>query len=437
MSIIATYLLPHPPLIFPEIGHGEESKISSTIRSYREVAREIVSLDPDTIFIISPHTTSLADYFVLPSGDSAAGDMSEFGAPEVKIHMDYDTEFIDVLTQLCQDEGFPAGTTPMDDKLDHATMIPVRFINDAFGKKFNFVKVGITSLSLDDHYRLGELVAKTSERLGRKVIFIASGDLSHRLLDSGPYGFSPQGPIFDEKIDEVIRGADFSQLFDMTPEFCDQAGECGHRPLVAMAGAIGQRPVSPRLLSHEGPFGVGYAVASFAIIESPPVRLARATVERYIKSGRPPENPAEIAPKLADQHAAAFVSIKKFGELRGCIGTTAPTTDNLATEIIQNAISAATRDPRFSPITIDELPNLSYSVDVLQPPETISSADALDPKTYGVIVRLGGRQGLLLPDLEGVDSVKDQIAIAMEKANIPSSERDKIELQRFTVERCY
>jgi AmmeMemoRadiSam system protein A len=133
------------------------------------------------------------------------------------------------------------------------------------------------------------------------------------------------------------------------------------------------------------------------------------------------------------RRAGAFVSIKKLGDLRGCIGTIEPTCDDLAQEIIHNAVAAATRDPRFEPIDESELPYLSYSVDVLSPPEPVNGPEELDPRRYGVVVQSGRRRGLLLPDLPGVDSVEEQVGIARSKAGILPGE--PVDLYRFQVER--
>lgn len=139
----------------------------------------------------------------------------------------------------------------------------------------------------------------------------------------------------------------------------------------------------------------------------------------------------DLPPEMLHQQAGAFVSIHEHGRLRGCIGTIAPVTESLAQEIIDNAVSAATRDPRFNPITPDELEWLEISVDVLGEPEQISSRDELDVKRYGVIVTSGSRRGLLLPDLDGVDTVDQQVDIAMRKGGI--SPRDMYRLERFEV----
>jgi len=163
----------------------------------------------------------------------------------------------------------------------------------------------------------------------------------------------------------------------------------------------------------------------------PLAKLAKDTIESYVREGKTPQ-PERLTPEM-EEKAGVFVSIHKLDELRGCIGTFEPAEKNVAEEIITNAISSATSDPRFPPVTPEELKDLSYSVDVLTTPAPIESKDQLDPKRYGVIVEAGCRRGLLLPDLEGVDSVDYQIDICRQKAGI---DPDKpVKLYRFEVKR--
>jgi len=166
---------------------------------------------------------------------------------------------------------------------------------------------------------------------------------------------------------------------------------------------------------------------------SPHVKLAMAAIDAYVRQGRVIDVPADLPEELISTRAGAFVSLKKDGDLRGCIGTIEPVQDKLATEIIANAISAATRDPRFLPVEKQELGDLICSVDVLTSPEEVHEISELDPKRYGVIVECGMRRGLLLPDLEGVDTVEEQVDIARRKAFI--SHNDPIKLYRFEVVR--
>jgi len=163
----------------------------------------------------------------------------------------------------------------------------------------------------------------------------------------------------------------------------------------------------------------------------PLARLAKETVEGYVREGTLP-HPGELTPEMREK-AGVFVTLKKHGQLRGCIGTFEPTQPNVAEETINNAVSSSTRDPRFLPLTADELPDVTYSVDVLTRPVPVENEEGLDPRRYGVIVESGGRRGLLLPDLEGVDTVAHQIDICRQKAGILPDE--PVKLYSFEVKR--
>ncbi|MDR0513676.1 MAG: AmmeMemoRadiSam system protein A, partial [Coriobacteriaceae bacterium] len=262
-------------------------------------------------------------------------------------------------------------------------------------------------------------------------------------------------PQFDRQVVEILASGNLSGLLAFDDDFLEQAAECGLRSFIMMAGALDASTVKPDLLSYEGPFGVGYAVATFlvendGITAAPPfpVALARATLEAYFATGRRPHSgtsgivetimqaqgsssDSECVRDLAGRKAGAFVSLHKEGELRGCIGTISATTGNVIDEIIQNAVSAAVEDPRFPPLSEPELSGLEIKVDVLNEPETVDSASRLDAKRFGVIVSKGFRRGLLLPDLEGVDTPELQLAIALRKAGILPDEDYQIE--RFEV----
>lgn len=166
----------------------------------------------------------------------------------------------------------------------------------------------------------------------------------------------------------------------------------------------------------------------------PVVELAKKAVEEYIRNGKTAPPPEVLSPEMKEK-AGVFVCLKKHGQLRGCIGTFMPCCSTVAEEIIRNAVCAATQDSRFVPVGKDELPSLEYSVDLLSPPEKISGMNDLDPKKYGVIVVRGGMKGLLLPDLEGVDTVVEQLRIAKMKAGIDPDE--DAEIYRFEVRRFH
>lgn len=166
----------------------------------------------------------------------------------------------------------------------------------------------------------------------------------------------------------------------------------------------------------------------------PYIKLAKDTIEEYLKTGKLLELPQDLPKYMVNNQAGVFVSLHRLGGLRGCIGTTEPTTDNIALEIRQNALSAALEDPRFEPLELNELADLQISVDVLNPAQLIKKQTELNVKKYGIIVEHGYKRGLLLPDIEGIDSVTEQIEIACQKAGI-NPLKDKFDIYKFTVTR--
>ena len=412
MSIAAGYMVPHPPMIVPAIGRGSEAQIEETIKAYDRVSDEIASIQPETIVILSPHSIMYTDYFHISPGKSASGNFAEFGAAGVSFDEEYDEELAAEICRIADSEDFPAGTMgERDSSLDHGTMVPLWFIRNKY-KEGKILRIGLSGLPLIDHYRLGMIIKEAAEKLNRKTVLVASGDLSHKLQEYGPYGFAPEGPEYDDRIMDVMGRAAFDELFDFDSSFCNNAAECGHRSFVIMAGAFDGVAVKAERLSHQDVTGVGYGICTFypegtddkrhfldselSRLESDIkanrdnsdeyVRLARAAVEAYVSGRRKLDVPDNLPDEMTKRRAGAFVSIHKFGELRGCIGTIGPTRDSLAEEIISNAISAATSDPRFSEIEAEELPWLEISVDVLGEAEDIQSKDELDVKRYGVIV---------------------------------------------------
>ncbi|MDR0454679.1 MAG: AmmeMemoRadiSam system protein A [Deferribacteraceae bacterium] len=458
MPIIAAYVLPHPPIVVPEVGKGEERKIENTASAFRSVAKEINVFKPDTLVITSPHSIMYADYFHISPGDKAKGDFSRFGVRGAEISVKYDAEFVRCLGKSAAAADISAGSSGEKDKsLDHGALVPLYFVNKEFSD-YAVVRAGISGLDPLEHYKFGKLIAAVTEELNRRVVFIASGDLSHKLKNSGPYGFAPEGPEFDKKLTDALSEGDFLKLLTFDPKLSDAAGECGLRSFMIMAGALDGKAVDSALLSYEGTFGVGYAVCAFKVKGSDPerrfdlrfneinrkvledtkgredtyVRLARQAAEYYVKIGSNLPLPDGLLPEMLSRKAGVFVSCKKRGMLRGCIGTIAPITGSIAEEIIRNARSSVAEDPRFNPVERNELALLTYSVDILEEPED-TEFYALDPEKYGVIVTSGRKRGLLLPNLEGVDTAEKQVEIALQKAGISISE--KYTLQRFEVTR--
>ena len=241
MSILGAVVVPHPPIILPEVGRGEEQKIAQTTQAYKEIARRIVELQPETIIITSPHSIMYSDYFHISPGIEASGDMSQFRAAQVKLSINYDTDFVKKLSTDAMAQGVSAGTLgERNPALDHGTMIPLYFLKNA-GLDFDrvkFIRIGLSGMSAAVHYKFGQIISHVADDLGRKIFFLASGDLSHKLKSDGPYGFVEEGPQFDSQVMDNLGGANFLQLLTMDDKLCSRAAECGLRSFWIMAGRL-------------------------------------------------------------------------------------------------------------------------------------------------------------------------------------------------------
>lgn len=460
-KISAFYTMPHPPIIIPEVGRGEEEKIKKTFDACNKVAEEIKNISPDTIIVVTPHGPLFSDAVAISAKESIHGNLRRFGASNIELKLDINISLTKKIIDYSEKEKIP--TVEMTEsvatrygikyELDHGTIIPLYFVNKKFSN-YNLVHITYGMLSKIQLYKFGMSIKKAVEDSNINTIFIASGDLSHRLTEDGPYEYSPYGKIFDEKIISLLKKGDIPGIFNMDKTIIEKAGECGLRSYYIMLGAMEGHDIKGNLLAYEGIFGVGYSVMNFSIKDSnkdiynvlikenkkrikqkaqegnPYVKLARESLIHYLVYGDYMDVPSYVTNEMRELKRGVFVSLKKEERLRGCIGTVFPTTDNIAKEIIRNAVEAGVNDPRFRPITEEELEDIEFSVDVLTKPQT-SLVEDLDPKKYGVIVKSGFKLGLLLPDLEGVDTVQQQLNIALEKGKISPDENYTIE--RFEV----
>lgn len=462
MAIEGFYLMPHPPIVVPEVGKGEEGRIQATSNSMDSLAKEIADKCPDTIVIVTPHGTMFSDAIALAYEDELAGSLSNFGAGQVKMNISIDKNLTSKIFELATKNHISAIMTNWDLlrkynvslKLDHGAMVPLYFVNK-YINSYSLVHITYAPFADIDLYKFGILIREAAEQLNRRAVFIASGDLSHKLKEDGPYSYSPFGEKFDKEFLEKLQEGDVMGIFNMDKETISNAGECGRRSVLMLLGALDGYSFTGKLLSYQGTFGVGYGVMSFNIhseansklIEletmrkqvhnqklnqkDPYVRLARESLTCYLTLDKKLQHiPEYVTEEMLTRKRGVFVSLKKHGELRGCIGTFLPTTNSIAEEIINNAIEAGVNDPRFSEVREDELLDIDFSVDVLEKPTPAEKTD-LDPKKYGVIVSKGYKRGLLLPDLEGVDTVEEQLAIACQKAGIDP--RNDYSIEKFEV----
>jgi len=435
--LVFSGIAPHPPIMVPEVGRESISKVVDSIEAMAELTKRIVDSGAETVILISPHAPLEEDSFVVYEGPEVTGDLSNFNAPEISFTATVDEELLSAIRKAAASQNHEV-TLLHEHFLDHGTAVPLYFLQ-RHGFHGKVVTLGYSFLSNDDHLRFGTSIRNAVEEVGRRVAFVASGDLSHRLKPHAPAGYNPEAHGFDDQVVEALRSNSPQRIVEIDHNLRKLAGECGYRSMLVAIGACSNLPPSCEVLSYEAPFGVGYLVAQLTNRSAQDTEvalpsLARSAVETFVRSGNilaPPEWSAG----LLGAPAPCFVCLKTLdGELRGCIGTIEPARESLAEEIVANAISAATNDPRFDSVKAEELSNLRYSVDVLFPAEPATMND-LDPSVFGVIVEdeNGTRRGLLLPDIQGIDNAEQQVEIAARKAGI--SRDEPIKLSRFRVER--
>lgn len=462
--LLAGYIVPHPPILIPEIGLGEEKKAAATSQAMHEIGKEIARLKPETIVIISPHGPLFTDAISIRVAEPLEGDLGNFGAPAIVLTKHTDQVLIDKILKRAYDADIPsvkfdadlANRFDLDESADHGVIVPLSFV-EPYYQDYKIVAINYGLLAPEALYEFGQCIREASE--GKNIVVIASGDLSHHLKDSGTYAYHEEGCIFDRALVDALTKKEYLSIFNIEDKLVARAGECGLRSIYILLGALDRIGHEVRWMSYEGPFGVGYAIFKFecgvertlslldeikALIKDKTERerqrediylkLARDAVELYIKKGDRLKLPSYAqVDDLLKGSRGVFVSIKDRGGLRGCMGSTVGLEINLGNEIIATAIKAATQDPRFDPIEMSELKSLKISVDILSAAEKVTDKTQLDPKLYGIIVSSDYKKGLLLPDLEGVQTVEEQIRIALNKAGIKSTEGYDIE--RFTVER--
>lgn len=468
MGIVWGGIAPHPPIIIPEIGGAELKKVAASCQALRALATSLKASGAEAVVVTTPHGTVFQDAVAVSLLPKVSGSFADFGAPQIKFNLQTDYDLASAIVDAGVDLGVPTVGLGEDEihryrtgsRLDHGVLVPWYYLAQA-GVELPIVWVGMSLLPPEDLYAFGVAVKQASNLLGRPVAFLASADLSHRLTRTAPAGYHPDGKRFDALLVDKVGHGDLEGVLKIDPALADKAGECGWRSIMMLAGALDGYEITPKVLSYEGPFGVGYLVAELMPVTERPelsrlehlrgaqqqevvaqrsgesvfVCLARQSLETYVRTGKRLPLPPDVPPELS-KRAGAFVTLKKNKQLRGCIGTIQPTQKNLAAEIIENAISAGTRDPRFWPVEEDELKDIVYSVDVLGAPEPVESLAQLDPKRYGVIVQgRGGNKGLLLPDIEGIDTPEQQVKIAKQKAGL--GPRDEVRLERFEVNRYY
>ena len=263
MAVLIGAISPHPPLLIPEVGGREREKVRRTDLSLKRMAEEFKSLNLDTIIIISPHAPYIYNSISIYSSDVLYGDFSQFGAPHIYLEYENDELIVKELIKQGREKGVNFVPLSPDTPLDHATMVPLYYLNEAkIQSKLVAMSPEFTA-SRERLIEIGKFIRDVCEQTDKRIGLIASGDLSHRLSPYGPYGFTPNGPLFDREIVSAIENKDLQALLSIPEEVVEDAGECGFKPILMLIGALPFEEFTPEVLSYEGPFGVGYMVSIF------------------------------------------------------------------------------------------------------------------------------------------------------------------------------
>jgi aromatic ring-opening dioxygenase LigB subunit len=273
-NLVGCVLMPHPPIMVPEVGKQELDKIQATVAAAEEAAQFLKAGNPQTVIIISPHGPLFRDAVGISVHPRLRGSLAAFGAPDVSVGFETDV----LLTQHIQQEAERLGVNLVElndelakanrfsQQLDYGAVVPLYYLHKA-GFKGQIVHLTVGLLSYEEMYTFGKAVQMAVDASGKKTAIIASGDLSHRLTQDAPAGYNPSGAKFDEQIVQALTRMDVKALLTMDHGFIEEAGECGLRPVFFLMGVLGGLDARSSVLSYEGPFGVGYAVALFRVPE--------------------------------------------------------------------------------------------------------------------------------------------------------------------------
>lgn len=436
MSISCAVLMCHAPIVIPAIAGEQAAHCRTTTEAMRETARALVAHEPELIVLISPHAPRKPRSIGITFDAMLNGDFERFGHAQVALELRGSREEAERIADKALAEG--VATHPLSGRaLDHGSMVPLFFVHEA-GYRGRIVVSSLPYPGAEIEVAFGHALRQAARESPLRWAVLASGDMSHRLTRDAPAGFAPRAREFDRGFTRALRHGDLRSAIAADPDLQELAAEDVVQSTSVAAAAVQYRAHGTRVFAYEAPFGVGYLEAL----------LFSQRAERNAEESAPPEVLVEIAaqaitcalrneiytpPSLArpwHEARAVFVTLRgPTGELRGCIGRTEARLATLAEEVADCAISAATRDGRMPCVRQHELAELSIEVSVLSEPERIEDESQHDPARYGVIVEQGALRGVLLPEVEGVESAAQQVEIALRKAGI--AQHSSYALSRF------
>lgn len=280
MSLVGCFAVPHPPIIIPEVGGSNLADADATVRSMSALRERAVALDPDTIVLLSPHSPLARSQMGVSMAAKYKGSLAYFRAPQVRVDAEGDVALAETIMQRAAAHGLPViETVARGDvfDLDHGAMVPLVYLTGALKRPARLVLLAFSYLDMDEHVRFGWVIGETLMDAPQRVLYVASSDLSHRLIPGAPAGYDPRAAGFDRAVADTFAAGDWDGLMSIDPALVSSAGECGYRSLAVLSGVVAAYEAAGgathnRLLSYEGPWGVGYLVGE--------VELKPASAER-------------------------------------------------------------------------------------------------------------------------------------------------------------
>jgi AmmeMemoRadiSam system protein A len=443
MSISCAVLMCHAPIVIPAIAAQQAHACSTTTEAMRKTARALIAHEPALVVLISPHAPRRPKSLGVTFDQVLSGDFARFGHPQVALRFEGAPQQAASIARHA--ESHQVSTHVLQGSaLDHGSLVPLFFLHEA-GYRGRVIVVSLPYPGSDLETAFGEALRDAAQASRERWAILASGDMSHRLTRNAPAGYEPRAHEFDKGFARALRHGDLRAALAPDPDLQELAAEDVVQSTAVAAAAVQYAARGTQVFAYEAPFGVGYLEALLysqgaaiqkqaASQHSPPqtlVEIAYAAIDHALR-GAPYRAPA-LAPPW-DAPRAVFVTLRSpSGELRGCIGRTEPMAASLADEVADCAVGAATRDLRMAAVSLEELEALRIEVSVLHPPTLVEAREQLDPQHDGVVVELGPRRGVLLPAVDGVESVAQQIQIALRKAGI--DEHSPYTLSSFRVDK--
>lgn len=267
--LVSAYITPHPPIIIPEIGQDNLNQVPKTIEAMEKLGDDIATLKPETVVIISPHSINLPNSFGIYNFESYQGNLAQFGAFNINLKFEKDQK---LSKEIIAKSNFPlteinsalAPELLEENNLDHGILVPLYYLSQKYNS-FKLVPLTFSMLDLDKHFEFGKSLGKIIKESKEEIVFVASGDLSHRLTPEAPSGYSPKGKEFDRQLVELIKQNKPQEILKLDQNLIQEAGECGLRSIVILFGVLSNFDYELDFITYEGPFGVGYATGKFKI----------------------------------------------------------------------------------------------------------------------------------------------------------------------------